>query len=54
MVKMAVYSNDVLVDCIEVEDDYTVEDYREDCTRNGWEWAPCNEDDTIELVKVNY
>lgn len=50
--KKMVYANEVLVDSIEVPADYTVEDYKADCERNGWEFAPCSADDDIELIDV--
>ena len=53
MKRVMVYANGTLVDAITVEDDYTAENYREDCAINGWEFAPCNEDDEIELVEVD-
>lgn len=46
-----VYANGTLVDDIEAPEDYTAEDYREDCSLNGWETAPCTEDSSIELVR---
>ena len=51
MKKFMVYANGVLVDNITERDDYTANDYRDDCKINGWEFAPCNEDDVIELVE---
>lgn len=46
-----IYANGSLVDDIEAPEDYTADDYREDCRINGWETAPCTEDSTIELVR---
>jgi hypothetical protein len=51
MKRFMVYANGVLVDNIVVADNYTAEDYREDCGLNGWETAPCTEDSEIELVE---
>ena len=51
--KYMVYANGVLVDSFEERDGYTAENYREDCSINGWEFAPCSEDDEIELVEVD-
>lgn len=51
MKRFMVYANGVLVDNIVVADNYTAEDYRDDCRLNGWETAPCTEDSEIELVE---
>lgn len=53
MKKVMVYADGAVVDVITVGDDYTAEDYREDCRINGWEFAPCSEDSEIELVEVD-
>lgn len=52
MKKFMVYANGTLVDSIEERDNYTAEDYRNDCNINGWQFAPCEEDQEIELVEV--
>lgn len=50
MIEIMVYANRTLVDKITEREGYTVDDYKADCTANGWEFAPCNEDDDIEFV----
>lgn len=50
--KYKVYANGVLVDTIEAPEGYTAEVYKEECERIGWEFAPCNETDEIELKEV--
>ena len=52
MKRYEVYANGTLVDNFEQVEGYTAEDYREDCRINGWEFAPCSEDDEIELFEV--
>lgn len=49
--RFMIYANGTLVDDVEAPEDYTAEDYREDCSLNGWETAPCTEDSSIELVR---
>lgn len=47
-----VYANGVLVDTIVAPEGYTAENYKEECERNGWDFAPCSETDEIELKEV--
>lgn len=52
MKKYEVYANGTLVDNFEQVEGYTAEDYKEDCGINGWEFAPCSEDDDIEVIAI--